>query len=295
MINNTNPNLPIYFIGQDNNSCRLESSIKKEYYKHNYNPSKVYENLKRYYEEKELKEIFNLKNKSECCKCIAISLYYKKSDYINNTFLYNYLISILKTTINVRKNLPEWIVRLYIDESVKEYLAIYESINTEIYEEIKNMPNTEIYTYKCDKIYIDGKLRTFRFIPFIDESVSTHIIREADGVVTNMDCRNIEIFSNSDKLFYLPDLGNSEINTDLRISSVQSHYQKWLIKMKAYMISEPNKFKNEILQYRYQDLLAGLFSSNLKINLDYLERKVKLANEIIMADVDITNNNGNRI
>ena len=288
-MNNIN-NLPIYFIGEgneDENSCKLTSSIKSQYYKHSYEPSPVYENLKQFYKEEDLKEIFNLTKRINCCKCIAISLYYKENrcGVFENEKIYDYLISIFKTTVNVDKNLPEWVVRLYIDGSVKKYLDKCQSINNKVYEKIINMPNVEIYTYKCEKMSIDGKLRTYRFIPFIDETVSTYIIREADGIVTNMDCRNIEIFSNSNKLFYLPELNNGETNKLLRTDDVRQHYQSWLTKMKSYMYENSERFPEESKQYIYQDLLAGIFSSNLKINFDYLKKKVKLANEIINVNI----------
>ena len=300
MLSNTGiaENYPTYFIGEDDNSCSLISTIKTKYYTHKYDPTNVINNLNKYYEKKHLEEIFDLKKKSLCCKCIAISLYFKNK--CNSFGLFQYLISILKTAVNVNNNLSGWILRLYIDDSVFEHIEdcindISESDdygyqNKEIYNKIQNMPNVEIYTYKCKKLSSNSKLRTFRFIPFIDDTVSTYVIREADGVVTNMDCRNIEIFSNSDKLFYLPDLNLDEVNNNLNISSVIRHYQSWLMQMKQYMLAIPELFKEETKQYIYNDLLAGLFSSNLKINKNYLIEKVNLANKIINTDVNSYNN-----
>jgi hypothetical protein len=37
----------------------------------------------------------------------------------------------------------------------------------------------------------------------IDPTVNLYVIREADGFVSNLDCHNIKVFANNNKLFYI--------------------------------------------------------------------------------------------
>lgn len=161
--------------------------------------------------------MFDTKVTHRCCNCISISLYYT-NDYLRKLVLY--LSTIKRTIQNVEKNLPQWIVRLYIDSSVYHKVSTYSEnkingINdmnhvSELLNYILAQKNVEVYTFFCDKIISNdihiAKTRTFRFLPLIENDVNVCIIREADGFVTNLDCHNIKQFANSDKIFYLPSI-----------------------------------------------------------------------------------------
>jgi len=140
-------------------------------------------------------------------------------------FLNKYILSIHRSVINVNKNLPDWVVRIYFDKSVYKRMQEIEihktnssaeeliEINTFLqkFKEIIESPNVELYTYDCPKFYIiDGNasafIRSLRYLTLIDPTVNISAIREADGYMTNLECHNLKIFSNGqhNRLFYLP-------------------------------------------------------------------------------------------
>jgi hypothetical protein len=128
--------------------------------------------------------------------------------------------------------------------------------------------NAEIYTYLCPSIFnmedrnAMGKTRTFRYLPLLDNTVNTVIIREADGIVTNLDCRNISLFSTSNKILYLLPFLHSTNHTNEGIALLHS-YSQWLTYYKEVM--EPEYFTHKNNLY---DIMAGMFGCNLKIRPD---------------------------
>jgi hypothetical protein len=198
-----------------------------------------------------------------------------------------YLANIVRTVGNVKKYLPKWIVRLYIDPSVFNGLAKYldlDSDNSEIIRNVFGEPlpkaypyiskaleclfkaeNVEMYTYFCDNMNTDF-VRSYRFLPMIDPSVSAYAVREADGVVTVMDCNNLTTMVNNGMPMYIIPYINSIPCLNNGLS-----YQRWLIRYKdieEYFNKHSNVF----------DLLAGTFSSTIKI---LPEHYYKCAGEVI--------------
>ena len=194
-----------------------------------------------------------------------------------------YLTSIKQTLINVKSALPNFLVRLYLDSSVHESFNIYDKddifehqieICRQYYQEIINADNCEVYTYFCEEPPLNpefinhGKKRLMRFYPLIGNDTNTVVIREADGVVTFADCRAIDFFSKSKKIFYLLPYNKDSFHTKEFYPILLNAYTSWL---RSYKIMEEKYFrvKNNLF-----DLLAGTFACNLKLQPQVFHRNI---------------------
>ena len=283
--------------------CKLVNNKKNDYYIHTYEPKNYVDVLckKPFNLTKEVMNKFDCCKKEKCCNVISISLYLKQNCNLgDNQYLEKTLPNIYASILNVKLNLPKWIVRLYIDKSVykciKELCKIKKSANKcskickikEIYEKILNSENVEIYTYLCKDIVIE-RTRTYRFLVMCDPDVNLYVIREADGIVSNIDCHNISIYEkNKNYLFYLPDINirdDNLIKNKDRIVRFNS-YNNWLTGYK--FIIETEYFKERVNIF---DLLAGIFSCKLKLKRDYYFSNIDNLNKKINYFIDIKNNN----
>ena len=146
----------------------------------------------------------------------------------------------------------------------------------ELIENIINSENVEIYTFDCPSFYQENYTysnnRSFRFLPLLDTieqdegddqlyGVNLSITREADGIVSNLDCLNIKSFQLSNKIFYTPIFFTHDINS-VRYKS----YSLWLTFYKLMHKEFFSKYNN------IYDILAGIFACSLKIkeNIYYL-------------------------
>lgn len=261
--------------------CTLINTKKTNYYIHNYDPDRILnaienldinETIRNEYINN-IKKTFDIKPKSNCCNCISITLYRKEGA---RTPIYSYLKSIRRTIKNVALFLHDWIIKLYIDKSVYNYIYttnddIKDSVD--IMNFILTQKNVEVYTYLCEnvlngKISID-KTRITRFLPIIEEDVNINIIREADGFITYLDCYNINCFSKSSAIFYSLDIsGECEPNKNRKMTLYDPDnnkvnlrsYSEWLndyklINMEYFL---ENKKTNVV------DLLAGMTGFSLR-------------------------------
>jgi hypothetical protein len=266
-----------------NEKCTLQNTKKTQFYIHKYNPERILNNVINtfssfgYNDEQinEIVDIFDTEQKINCCNVISITLYCifreNSSDLKDMENIDIYMKSIKKTIKNVQKCLKDWIVRIYLDIScfnaikkaekyegddkynkkIKE--SILESFNFIINNEI-----TEIYTITCqnDATKNIHRKRTLRFLSLIDPEVNACILREADGTVSVLDCHNINIFVNSDKLFYFALAGKFMTNECLS-------YSVWLnafIRILKYG-------GNHDYCHQY-DMLAGATGINFKVKPD---------------------------
>ena len=98
-----------------NAKCLLINNKKSSYYIHTYDPTIPLNILKNPDFNIDNKEIildkFDDNIKQNCCNVISISLYFTNC---SNETLEKYLYSIFMSIKNVEKNLPDWIVRLYL-------------------------------------------------------------------------------------------------------------------------------------------------------------------------------------
>lgn len=304
-----------------NLSCTLMTTRKVDYYKHDYNPEPILSILRRNTSEtgkvylENVRSIFDLEPRKNCCYCIAISLYAKN----NKALIEKYLPSIVKTVENVTKNAPNWIVRLYLDPSVfqafkdiiskpvdkipppdrkvklsKEYMERrelldtvqflenrysqqdYDNYVTSLLHYLFNAPNVEIYTYFCPEILNEsinlGKTRMFRFLPLIDPTVAVCASREADGIVTNLDCHNLEVFSQSNRIFYLIPIHDIPFHHPAGTELMS--YSEWLDDYKDFI--RPDYFEK---YYNLYDLLAGTFTIKLKVKVDMFYHRLDAMKE----------------
>lgn len=261
-------------------TCTLLNKKKDSYYIHTYNPTQILEKMKDF---PDISNHFDLTIRHNCCNCISISLYF--TDKLPPKQCVSYLGSIRRTVTNVRKNLPDWLVRLYLDSSVHRKMVnspegkykkfIKDSLNFLI-----DAPNVEIYTYCCSKILDNStpisRTRIFRFLPLSDPDVNIKIIREADGIVTNLDCHNIKIFSQSDYLFYLPKVIKQYCYVDSEIYTNTGGYSAWLRIYTKYL--EKSYFERKHQTY---DLLAGTFGVSLTLKQEYYDQSVEYIRKII--------------
>lgn len=266
--------------------CTLITSKKLKYYVHTYDPTTPLSLLSQRLSSEIISERFDESTRVNCCNVISISLYFIGCIPDNMT---KYLFSIERTVKNVHNNLPGWIVRVYFDNSVHTCIknANKNSIEKNAYDAITAAPNVEVYTYNCavgdDQPQHIARTRTYRFLPFSDEDVNICVVREADGIVSNWDCRQILLFStDNNKMFYFP---YNQINRkDL---SMFESYQHWLLLYKV--IFRYDFFRNNYMGY---DLLAGLFGIKLKLKRDfYIHTIVSLRDEIDTFITEVNTNN----
>ena len=272
--------------------CIVFRKIRSEYYVHTYDPNILINNLIQINKTNEyideyisvLKNNINMTKTEKCANVISICIYFDKSTDINK-LLYTYLYSIKKTIDNVKKNLPYWIVRLYLDYSVVN--SILANNNHSMYSEciqiiqyIFSSNNTEIFTFFCNELIDNNldkkKLRIFRYNALCDKNTNITIVREADGVVSNLDCHNIKIFEKSDCIFYLPhfilknmkfmkesDTIHFQTIFDSNINPYDS-YKLWGQLYKKHLSG--NFYKS---MHTFHDLLAGCFSTKIKLTWQF--------------------------
>ena len=241
--------------------CALITSKKLKYYVHRYAPEEMIKLLIQRLGRDLVSTRFDETICEKCCNIISISLYFIGCIPDN---MAKYLMSIERTVKNVQNNLPDWIVRIYLDESVHNCMKTIEitSLEKKAYDYIISAPNVEIYTYNCPSIPDENiaRKRTYRFLPFSDEDVNICIVREADGIVSNWDCIQIDLFSKkSDKMFYFP---YNQIPRE-NMSMFES-YERWLLLYKVIFCYD--FFSKNYMGY---DLLAGLFGIKLKLKRQY--------------------------
>jgi len=262
------------------NDCILLNTKKDKYYIHTYDPNIIFDKLKREFKiSDEILSRFDNTRRTNCCNAISITLYFTNCENMGH-----YLDSIYRTVKNTLKKLDDWIVRVYLDISV--YKCIEEiqtkltssSINDKTriqytniiksFETIITSSNVEIYTFQCDTIIEIEKKRTLRYLILIDPDVNISAIREADGFLSYVECHNLKMFASSDRLFYLPPIIVEPL-TEEDAPFFNYSYSKWLCYYKC--IFEKDFFSNYGNIY---DLLAGLFTTKLKIKHEYYYDKI---------------------
>ena len=254
--------------------CTLRNRKKHNLYVHTYNPTNMINDIRTKLNIPDVVlDRFDDEIRHQCCNVISISLYFKDC---NDSTMEKYLYSILRSVQNVEKNLKDYVVRVYFDTSVYNCIdeKDHDSEIRKTFEQIMNHSIVEVYTYLCssfkDKSTPIERSRTLRFLPMYDSDVNICIIREADGIVSNLDCHNIKMFCNSDKLFYLPACISEYNNLMLEgYDMLFQSYSAWLIIYK--IIFEQSFFS---VHQNLYDLLAGTFSVKIKLKKTYYQKKV---------------------
>lgn len=257
---------------REGSSCGLLNSKKPSYYTNTYHPPTGLPI-------KSLNGV-DLTSRSNCCLCVSFSLY--MTGHLNFR-LYTYVATIIRSVENIKKYLPNWLVRLYIDPSVFNSLilaekseTVYQSNDRIGWSSITDQPktldeyatllkmvksgldslyraeNVEIYTYFCDTDDPLGYQRTYRLLSLIDPEVAAYAIRDADGVVTAVECNNLDCMVLNRQPMYVT-LSNSTCPGLVNNRS----YAVWL---NIYKKLDPyfNDHANLI------DLMAGMIAGTVK-------------------------------
>lgn len=237
---------------------------------------------------------FDWSERDECCNVISMCLYIIKNDDFEPLLqsLRKYLLSIERSLKNIQVNLPLWVVRLYFGSSVNASIEMIKKIKherpelddkriaeidkiIEAYEFIISHTQVELYVINEETLtYGVEEIRTARFAPLYDEKVNVCIVRDADGIVTNLDCHNIDFFLHSSQhLFYLPN--DRKINYfETYVNDVGgnehpylfSGYSGWLVFYKSVL--RRNFFASNQNVY---DLVACWFGTKLKLKRVFYE------------------------
>jgi hypothetical protein len=170
---------------------------------------------------------FDLNIYEKCCNCITFVVYAMFEDVdkiINKDLIRKYkmvlsFITCIKLSVeNVKEYLKDWIVRIYLNKSIFEIInlalnnecrELYDICNKIInfLEYIFKFDNVEIYLVSCsDKCTkIDYAFsRSMRFLPLYEKDVNILICKDADGIITNDECKNIYNFANNiNKIIYI--------------------------------------------------------------------------------------------
>ena len=165
-----------------------------------------------------------------------------------------------------------------------------------VYNDILDADNCEVYTYifnsstdssdnnigndvgnnaNGDKGGHSERKRILRFLPFIDNTVNTVIVREADGIVSYKDCCAIDQFSTSPYIFHV-DLHNiNALHHFNKHMDLYHSYASWLI---FYKILDEQYFSHK---QNVVDLLAGTIGLNLKVKRQVFEDNILQINDMI--------------
>lgn len=263
--------------------CKLISKKRQEYYRFTADPSNILNEIRslpdsKYKKEyiKNINEMFNLKVRHNCCKCIAITL------YCIECILDKYLFSIKLTIDRVKIVLPEYVVRLYLHNSVYQYVSSKKSIENqerkELLDKIFSSENVEIYTYVCENIINEkiniARTRIYRYV-FTDPTVYVGIIREADGYVTNLDAHNIKLYEKNNTIMYIPIYFFPIKKEPITNLEEPAAYSSWL---EIYYRVIFHKYYK--LYTSYTDLLAGAVGFKMNIRNEYFKNIVNEINGI---------------
>jgi len=212
-----------------------------------------------------------------------------------------------QSVFNIKKKLPDFVVRFYLDSSIfylLQSMAMAKKPTSNLSSFILNLqhiiksPNSEIFIYFCEEIVLGKKklerTRTYRYIPLFEPDVNVCICREADGIVSMVDCHNIKIFSQNEfhslALIYqfgsdyshsfkvLDKIMDDNSETDLNPKDI-SHYADWLI-LYDELFMKPYHHT-----FSFVDILAGVFGMKIKFNETYRNRIIDKVTRIL-ADED---------
>lgn len=267
---------------------------RKNYYNQTYDPQSIldvvdgFSERGREFYRKEFEYLFDLEVRKNCCNCIAITLYAnieKLQSGAGRFPVEGYLTAMRRSVKNIAKMLPDWLVRLYIDSSVFNYArSSGNKKEQEILDYLLGCENVEVHTILCQELMrsdtID-KTRVYRFIPLFDKTVNVAVIREADGIVTNLDCHNIRVFQNSNKLFYLAQISlQADYEQEMQIWNA---YSSWLQYYK-FMMNREYFVRN----HNAVTFLAGTLAVKLRVKEGVFRYTMEQVSKMIDAQQNFT-------
>ena len=290
-----------------NGKCYRVNNKKEEFYNKDYDVSNVVDFVKTSFGEDSeyyhnFMTTFDTDTKTEkCCNCVNVSLYITNKS--NVTALSRFIFTIYLSILNMENFLSDWVYRLHIDPSVFENLyelktmselpenimadtvsstslkTIYETYLTTL-KKIAAHKQVEIFLSNCISFDIKsntGLKRTSRFISLIDDSVSISTSREADGLISPIDCYNLKISEQINSIGLVYPLTENE---DTGSTPANIYYKK---KYNMDLIKEANDDSKKIIF----SVSAGLLTLKCKVNKKYFEECIKLS----LGEADGIDNN----
>ena len=276
---------------------------REKYYTNTYDPQFIHELIKEQPNKDEILNIFDLTKRNNCANCISYVLYLNKIDYIQRN-IYNMRFSV----INANKYLPNYVLRYYFDGSifrtlsdgiksmsrynVEDFINIIETLSF-----IINNEQVEIFMYFCNNNSDLSIIRNYRFMPMFENDINICVSREIDGLLSAVDCHNLNLFINNEKILLLYDIVSSYNMLNMyrkdRINKEENynheHYSLWL-NVYTYYISNLLYKKNE---ETIVDMLAGCFAIKLKVSEKYknqIYKETKNNCHLLKFIYDIKNN-----
>jgi hypothetical protein len=282
---------------------------REKYYTNTYDPTFAHKLIEEQPNKEDIYKMFDLTKRENCANCVSFSLYLKGINYLITN------IDSMKISVeNANKFLPNYLLRYYFDGSIFRILAehIAELKKNPELEKIKiaekcieklsfiiNNEQVEIFMYFCEAEKRIEKIRSYRFIPMIENDINICISREIDGILSAVDCHNLNIFISEPKILLIYDLvENSKIEKtsiplkydgNTQVSQLNyGHYSEWLNFYDFFSL----KTQRNDTTLSYIDLLAGCFGIKLKISVGYLNSTLQITQEfmnIIEKSFEIVN------
>ena len=188
---------------RDRTKCKLYSKKKTDYYRFSAEPLP---NV--------LASHFNTTYRENCCKVLSYSLY---ADFFHRRNVNPYLKFMIPNIKMAQQHLDDYLIRIYTDFSLFTVDDSRRPLHKELsvfLNFIKKAPNVEIYIVDCpDEMRADAlmylhqhNVRTFRYLSLIQQDTAIAIIRDADSMLTEIECRRIKEWEASDKIFLNVDI-----------------------------------------------------------------------------------------
>jgi len=229
-------------------------------------------------------DVATLLNYLTSIKQSAVNMETNLSDWLLRLYIHHSVFKLLADNVVLST--------LYLTQQEEDsWYENYESCRV-LLDSLLNNSNTEVYRIDCDPgnssdwykqtnqqtnqqtSQLD-LLRIFRFLPLLDTvednkyGVATCAIREADGIVSNLDCHNLKVFQHSNKLFYLIPLFYESAHTVDHYFKRYASYKPWLYNYKRYI--DHDYFATHLNLY---DMLAGCTAVRGKIRSKYFYESV---------------------
>jgi hypothetical protein len=293
---------------------------KSKYYIHTHNITSIMEDIRKDDDEngtnwgENLEKCLDLSIRENTCNCVNIVLYaIMKSDNYNK--LSSYLNNVMYSLKNIQINLPNWILRFYMDKSVLEFIQsaldseLYKEYGIIYYEILKYIcyhEQSEIYILMCPTVINEqtniAKTRHYRFLSMWDPEVNVSATREADGIVIGLDCHNLKFLENSQTFLYSNNddlhFPHYNINDYMQIFMLSDKSEKLLIsgttivKSYSYWLNTYKKLSEQYFFEKYGsdrrfikknniiDVLAGLIATKCLFKKEYINEKLLFINEV---------------
>jgi hypothetical protein len=264
---------------------------REKYYTNTYDPQFIHELIKEQPNKDEILNIFDLTKRENCANCISYVLYLNEIDYIKRN-----IDNMRFSVVNANKYLPNYVLRYYFDgsifrtlargikimsEDVKDYMNIIETLSF-----IINNEQVEIFMYFCNDNSNLSLIRNYRFMPMFENDINICVSREVDGLLSAVDCHNLNLFINNDKILLLYDI----VDCYYMLNRYREHYSLWL-NVYTYYIWNVLYEKNE---ETIVDILAGCFAIKLKVSEKYkneIYKETKNNCQLLKFIYDIKNKN----